>query len=361
MRWLEPISPILGWNGGDEFKTTRMSTVYGHIQTSTDWIMNLPVLMAGTEKATFTKPRAFDPRMIDWKDRRSAVCFISSDGDNVDFAEGGFFRGNEGKSYWGNPDRGKIPFGWSCCFAHLAQLCPEAIEYAAATQTTNDWFVEFGGGYYYPDLFGMERTNRWELLARHAGKTWEQMKECNTRIIGFNVTRFDSPDALKAYEVIAGQMDGLLAILVFQYYPYEGGGGKTFWVKDRNGVEVPVISARYSVWEHSNQRARAGTPAKIAREIRQAVQQTGPAELPRYDWAIAHAWSWFRAAPGPNEHAENMPQEDAAAHGGQRGYAPVLWCAGRLPTEVRIVGPEELAWRIRMKHDPNQTRKLIQE
>ena len=49
MKWLEPLSPILGWNGGDELKTTKMSTVEGHIQTATDWCVNLPVLMAGTE------------------------------------------------------------------------------------------------------------------------------------------------------------------------------------------------------------------------------------------------------------------------------------------------------------------------
>ena len=48
MNWLEPLSPILGWNGGDEFKTTEMSTRWGHIQTATDWCNNLPVLMAGS-------------------------------------------------------------------------------------------------------------------------------------------------------------------------------------------------------------------------------------------------------------------------------------------------------------------------
>jgi hypothetical protein len=362
MKWLEPLSPILGWNGGDEFETTRMSTVCGDIQTATDWAMNLPVLMAGSgEKGGFIRPKGFARRAIDWKDRRSAVCFVGSDGDNVDFAEGSFFRGDDGKSYWGNPDRGKIPIGWSCCFAHLAQLCPEAIEYAAATQTTNDDFVELGGGYYYPDLFGMERTNRWELLAQHARRTWDWMKKSSTHVIGFDVAKFDSPDAVKAYAVIAGQTDALLAILVFQYYPYEGGAGKIFWIKDRNGIEVPVISARYALWEHANGRARAGTPAKLAREIRQTVRQTPAVDLPRYDWVIAHAWSWFRNAPGVDEDAENMPQEDARANGGQRGYTPVLWCAGRLPDDIRVIGPEELAWRIRMQHNPSQTRRLIQD
>ena len=65
------------------------------------------------------------------------------------------------------------------------------------------------------------------------------MKKNNTRMIGFNFANYDSPDARKAYEVFASQTDGLLAIFVFQYSPYEAGAGETFWVKDRNGIELP--------------------------------------------------------------------------------------------------------------------------
>ena len=214
------------------------------------------------------------------------------------------------------------------------------------------------GGYYYPDLFGFKRTNRWELLAQHARRTWSLMKKCNTHAIGFNVAKFDSPDALKAYQIFAGQTDGLLAILVFQYDCYEAGAGKVFWVKDRNGVEVPVISARYSIWHDTNRRPRSGTPAKVAREIRQTVENALRAELPRYDWVNMHAWSWFKKAPGTDENAEDMPEENAEANGGERVYRPVIWCVERLPANVRAVGPEELFWRIRMNHNPEQTRKL---
>jgi hypothetical protein len=362
MKWLEPLAPILGWNNGDEFRTTRLSTIWGHLQTSTDWCMNLPVLMAGTENTTPPRARSFDPRTIVWSDRRSAVSFVDSDGDNVDFSFGDFFRVGNARYYWASPDRGKLPFGWSCCFAHLSQLFPEAMDYAVATQSPQDEFLEWGGGYYYPDLFGRARTNRWELLAQHAQRTWALMKRNNTSIIGFNVSKFNSPDARKAYEIIAGQTDSLLAILVFQYDRYEAGAGETFWVKDRNGLEVPVISARYLIWNHLNHRARAGTPAKVAREIRQTVEQTPPAELPRYDWVNLHAWSWFKPSPGNDEDAEDMPQapqETAAARGGERGYAPVTWCAQRLPSEIRVVSPEELVWRIRMKHHPEQTRQFM--
>jgi hypothetical protein len=358
LAWLKPLSPVLGWNCGDEFANTDLSTGYGHIQTATDWCLNLPVLMAGSEALSFPKQPAFDPRTIDWKEGRSAVSFVDTDGDNVQWLQGNFF---SHPSYWANRERGRIPFGWSCCFDQLAQLCPQAVEYAFETRTTNDSFIEWGGGYYYPDHFARWRANRWELLARHARRTWDLMKKTHTRIIGFNFAQLNSPEAHKACQVFAGQTDGLLAILAFQYYPYEGGAGSVFWVKDGRGVEVPVITARYSIWEHSNHRPRAGTPAKIAREIRQTIQKPIPGELPRYDWVIAHVWSYFKQAPGADENAEDMPQDDAAAKGGVRGYSPVLWCAERLPENIRVVTPEELAWRIRMKHNPAQTRELISQ
>lgn len=355
MKWLEPLSPILGWNGGDEFETTRLSSIYGHLQTASDWCVNLPVLMAASERtpAFIAKvPAPFDPRSIDWSDRRPSVSFILSDGDNVQWLEGNFFHK---PSFWAHPDRGQIPFGWSTCFAQLAQLCPAAIDYALATQAPNDQFLEWGAGYYYPDLFGQARPNGRELLAAHARRSWKFMKETGTRIIAFNAAQADSPAALAAYATIAGETDDLSAILVFQYAPYEAGAGQTFWVRDRRGVEIPVITARYSIWEHSNHRPRSGTPAKVAREIlARAADQP-----PRHDWAIVHAWSYFRAAPGADEEAENMPQDDAPAHGGVRGYNSALFCAQRLPADVRVVTPEEMVWRQRMAHDPAATKQLL--
>ena len=359
MQWLEPLSPILGWSGGnDEFQATRLSSIYGHVQTATNWCINLPVLMAGSEREELPRVNRLDPQTIDFRDRRSAVSFISTDGDNVGWFEAGFFLLN--KEYWRSPDRGRIPFGWSCCFTQLAQLCPPAIDHALATRTDNDWFVEWGGGYYYPDLFASERPDRWNLLARYARRTRVMMEQNGTRIIGFNFSHYDTPDAMKAYEVFARETAGLLAILVFQYTPYEAGGGKTFWVKDRNGVEIPVVTARYSIWEHTNPKPRSGTPAKVAREIRDSVSAAAPGS-PRYDWVITHAWSYFRHAPGADEDAENLQQIDAPVRGGIRGYTPVVWCAERLPASIRVVCPEELIWRIRMQHNPEQTRKLIEE
>jgi hypothetical protein len=357
MKWLDPLSPVLGWNGGDEFKTTELSSRWGHLQTATDWCSNLPVLMAGSENRKYTNLPSGEPPAIDWGDHRSAVSFISTDGDNVQWFQNGFF--STAGDYWGSANRGKIPFGWSCCFAQLSQLCPEPIDLALSTRTPRDSLIEWGGGYYYPDLFGADRPNRWELLAQHARHTCAMMKKTGSRMIGFNVADCRSGDARKAYEVFAGETEGLLAILVFQYSPYEAGAGETFWVKDRNGIEIPVITARYSIWEHSNQRERSGTPAKIAREIKQTVEQTPKERLPRYDWVIDHVWSYFKNSPGTDENAENVAQESALAHNGLRGYRPAEWCAERLPADIRVMSPEEMAWRIRMRHNPSQTNALL--
>jgi hypothetical protein len=359
LKWLEPTSPVLGWNCGDEFAVTDLSSRYGHIQTSTDWCTNLPVLMAGSEKLALPKAKSFDPATIDWRDTRSAVSFINTDGDNVQWLEGNFFSGSESGFYWGNVGRVKIPFGWSTCFAHLAQLCPEAIGQASDTRSPNDSFIEWGGGYYYPDRFGRDRPDRWALLAKHAQRTWALMEATGTRLIGFNCAKIDSADTRKACEVFAGQTDQLLAILVFEYSAYEGGAGRVFWVKDRRGIEVPVMAARYSLWANLNKRERAGTPAKIAHDIRRTVDELARPDLPRYDWVIAHVWSNFRRAPGSDENAENLPAAKGNASEGVRGYEPVTWCAERLPATIRIVSPEELAWRIRMQHDPAQTRRLL--
>ncbi|WP_165249311.1 GxGYxYP domain-containing protein [Paludisphaera soli] len=358
LAWLEPLSPILGWNGGDEFETTRASTVQGHFQTATDWCVNLPVLMAGSRRAAPVKTRPFDPRSIDWDDRRGGVAFVLTDGDNVQWLEGDFFGNAE---FWRSPERGLIPFGWSTCFAHLTQLVPAAVDHAAATQGAADSFLEWGGGYYYPDLFARDRPDRWALLARHARRTGELMARNGTPIVGFNFADARSADARKACEVFAAEVDGLLGILAFQYAPYEGGAGEVFWVKDRAGVEIPVVTARYSIWAEANDRPRAGTPAKVAREIRETAEAAPPTDAPRLDWAVVHAWSWFLRAPGPDEEAENTPQDDARARGARRGYAPAAWCAERLPDSVRAVAPEELLWRLRERRAPEPTRRLIRE
>lgn len=366
LAWLEAPAAILGWIGGDEFQATRLATIHGHFQTATSLCLNLPVLMAGAHEAPAPQLPRFDPRGIDWNDARSTLSMFSSDGDNLLFFSNGFFRNSP--YYWSTPGRGKMPFAWTAPLAHVVQLCPQPLEYALETRTPNDWFVEWHGGYYYPDLFASERSDRWTVLATQARRTWAQMRRSGANLIGYNIRHYDSPDAMKAYETIIGQTDGLLALLAFQYSPYNAGAGRVMWFKDSRGVDVPVITLRYQVWWNLNKRANTGTPAKIAREVRESAEQAAPRDLPRHDWGMVHVWSYFKETLGLNEDAENLPPKKELPPsvtyeklGGVRGLAPSLWMADRLPASIHLVSPQEMAWRIRMQHDPATTKKLIQE
>lgn len=366
MAWVKPLSPILGWMRGDEFKATRQATVQGLFQTASSLVPNLTILSAGAQDARIPHVQRLDPHKINWNDDRSTVCFFTSDGDNVSYATSTFFGDQNRNYYWSNPKRGMIPFGWSFPTAHLVQLCPQALEYAVQTETSNDWLIEWHGGYYYPDLFAIERTNRWELLGEQAARTWALMQKSGEHIIGFNIRYLDRPDARKAFQTIAANTDGLLGILAFQYSPYNAGAGEVFWVKDKRGIDIPVVTLRYQIWWHMENRNNAGTPAKVARFITDSVKTASPADLPRNDWAMVQVWSYFKNTPGTNEVAEDLPRkqdlkkgEQYEDLGGVRGYSPVLWCAERLPESIHVVSPDEMLWRIRMKHNPEQTKKLI--
>ena len=121
-----------------------------------------------------------------------------------------------------------------------------------------------------------------------------------------------------------------------------------------------MITARYSIWEHSNSRERSGTPAKVAREIKQTVEQTPHEKLPRYDWVIAHVWSYFKESPGTDENAEQLSQENATTNWNTGLFAGSL-VRRTFASHIRVISPEEMVWRMRMKHDPSQTKEFMNQ
>ena len=358
MAWLDPLSPILGWNCGDEFKQTVVPSEYSHFQTATNWCLNLPLLSAGSEQAEIKKVHNLDPSQIDWSDTRSTAAFVMSDGDNVLWYMGGFFRTVE-KRYWNSPDHGRFPIGWTSCLTQLIQLCPAIVDYAVSTQPEESAFLEGPGGYFYPDHFGKRRPEP-DLLARHAQRVWANMNRVGGKILCVICRDLSSIDSMQAFETFAHEMPGLWGILAFQYEPYEGGGGKVFWVHRPDGIEIPVVTAKYAIWANANTLGpRIGTPAKVARLINASTRTTEHQETDTDHWTIVHAWSYFKHAPGDDENAENIPQIDATSQGGTRGATPVQWCVERLDPSIHVVTPEELVWRLRMRHNQEQTEKIL--
>jgi hypothetical protein len=350
LAWLNPLTPILGW-GEDEWTYTRLVSQYGHFQTACNWSINEHLLCAGTESWTPSRRfKSIDPAEIDWNDKRPAAAFVMSDGDNVQWLMGNFCLH---KDYWAAPLSGRFPFGWTTCVAEMMSICPEVVEYLVHTQKAGASVVEYGAGYHFPDIFGALRPEP-DLLARHARRVSETMGKSGIRIFGFICINVDSPEARAAYEIYAREIDGLAGMLAVQFTPYEGGEGRIYWVKNRAGVDIPVVTARYSLWANLDFPG-SGTPARIARLINEDAQKAIAAGETTGSWTIVHSWSSFGKIRGNDEKGENVTK-GAKVTG--VGVAPTKWCLDRLSPGVHVVGIEELVWRLRMQHDPQTTQQL---
>jgi len=352
---LRPGSPVLGWGIGDEAALTGPSSRWGAFQTATNWCANLPPLSAPSDHPLDPLPKSGARlRDLDWDEASRFVSFVLSDGDNVQWLMLNFCLGPQAQQYWGCPDRGKMPFGWTIPLMDLAQLCPYTLDYLRETATERDDFVLLSGGYYYPDWFGANRPGE-EVLAAHAARMGKYMAAGGVRVLMVNVQDWDSPEALRAYRCYARHIPALRGILAVQYFPYTGGGGAVQWVSDGRGQEIPVVSARFALWSHSG-RPREGGPRRVAQSIREWAAAPAARPEDRFSWVVDHCWSWFRRiGPGEPIEQEEVDQNPGGDTDLARGYRPARWCAEALPSHVRVVTPEELLLRLRLSARPLPT------
>lgn len=350
LAWLNPLSTVAGWNIGDENKHTSLLSRYGQVHTAANWSLNIPFLSA-TSKPSKTRPdRMFDPSTIDWN-MKNAVCFTLSDGDNVGWFMGDFCLN---KHYWSNPYHGDFAFGWTTCLASLSEASGITADYLFRTQRPNTTLIEFAGGYHFPDEFGKDRPEK-DLVERHARRVSEKMNAQGLRVFGFICRDLDSPAAMKAYEIYAREIENLAGMIAIQYHPYEGGNGDVYWFKNKQGIEIPVVTAKYSIWSHANRR-ESGTPAQIAKTVNEDARAAAAKDSQLNAWGIVHAWSSFHKIEGNDVRAENANYMEP---GTGTALTAVKWCIDRLEPGIQVVCPEELIWRIRMLHNPEQTKAAI--
>ncbi len=320
---------VLGWGTDDEFKHIASASRQGGIETVSNWTRNLSFLSAGAKNYQPKKIHSLNPATIDWDDTRRTVSFMLSDGDNTGWMLNSFWK----KPYYGSEQTGDFPMGFSAALAQMAQMAPVVIDRLAETQPDNVSLIEFSGGYFYPDLFAEDRGNRENLLRTYAQQLNTQMKKTGARLLCFIVKDSASAAAQAAYQVFAEEIESLAGMLVMDYVPYHKGGGEIHWAKTRDGIEIPAVTARFCMWENMN-RPNSGSPEQIATFINE--------DKSPHSWTAVHAWS---------RHGEKEI----------RGTAAAAACVDHLDSEVHAVTPEEMIWRIRMEHHPEQTQMLLEQ
>lgn len=364
LAWLEPGSPILGWGLGDEFLQTEPASRWAHFQTATNWCANLPILATEpvTPSLARTWRKAANRRVIwelPWEQDVHYAAFVMTDGDNVQWLMGNFLGGEE-DSWWASPARGRFPMGWTACQADLAQLSPYTLGRLASTAKPNDDLVLYGGGYYYPDLFGKSRPGPTDWLRQHAERIAPYMRLAGSRAFAVNCARWDGAEARRAYALYARKLPNLAGVLAVQYAPYTAGAGRVLWFPNAQGAPIPVVSARFALWSHTNT-PQDGSPAIIAERLN-ALPSAGPPETEdRFTWITVHCWSYFmepsreRTGPPEDPYTEQVDQAAARERGARRGLWPVLWCRERLAPHVRVVTPTDLLLLMRLRTRPGET------
>lgn len=349
--WLQPNSPIYGASNYDEGRTAEIISKYGNNWIPYDWGYNTGITsLCYPDRQSDIHCKDFDPTTIDFSnnDAMDFVNFYLSDGDNVQWEL------NDFRATWwlhGKVVPTKTAFGLSV--GQISQIAPSYLVQLFSEQNSCTSVFE-RGSYYFLDVLGI-RKDREAILWQMAQETAAQMKAANVRILGtVSWESTSSKDAKLGYQALVDANDYLEGIITIAYSPYAKSSGEILWIKNKKGIDIPVIRTTYSIWnlgDHNN--SDEGTPAYIARKLNEHKNQ--------FNLVCLHCWSKFQDNGGSDDElSENILNPDAYSYDNViHSSGAAEKCIERLDDKIQVVSLQELIWRIRMKYRPEQTKQLL--
>jgi len=156
LNWLEPLSPVLGWEQGlGEDAFVQPISESGNMMVPSDWMHNPTMMSASYENNQPGLATVTNPNFIDFSDSLHYASFFLTDGDNVQWMMNNF----RIDDYYSSVLNTDIKMGFGLPVANLAMLSPGQLDLLFNEQVPNNTLMEFGGGgYYYPDNFGKNKT-----------------------------------------------------------------------------------------------------------------------------------------------------------------------------------------------------------
>ena len=321
LAWLQPNVPVYGWEQGvseDQF-VARISKS-GHPMIPCDWSYNHSLTsLLYTERQQPVQAQSFNPKFIDFGKKRNYVSFFLSDGDNIQWMMQDF-----ATSFYDVPEAIEVKMSYGLPVSTLSMMAPAQLHNLMNLRRDECSVLEMlGGGYYYIDTYS-QNNNRNDNLKVAAERLAVSMRRYHVGLLGVMAMDVKSVASKEAYQAFVDANDRLEGIIALQYSPYAGGGGEVFWVTNKNGYDIPVITVRYSLWDRIHE--REGSPDFIASKLK------AEAQVESFSAICVHAWSRFE--------------------GNAHGAAAARLCAGKLDGRFEVVNMQELVWRLRMSRHP---------
>lgn len=328
LAWLQPNVPVYGWEQGvseDQF-VARISKS-GHPMIPCDWSYNHSLTsLLYTERQQPVQAQSFNPKFIDFGKKRNYVSFFLSDGDNIQWMMQDF-----ATSFYDVPEAIEVKMSYGLPVSTLSMMAPAQLHNLMNLRRDECSVLEMlGGGYYYIDTYS-QNNNRNDNLKIAAERLAVSMRRYHVGLLGIMAMDVKSAASKEAYQAFVDANDRLEGIIALQYSPYAGGGGEVFWVTNKNGYDIPVITVRYSLWDRIHE--REGSPDFIASKLK------AEAQVESFSAICVHAWSRFE--------------------GNAHGAAAARLCAGKLDGRFEVVNMQELVWRLRMSRHPEQTLEYL--
>lgn len=332
--WLEPNAPVLGWEQVSEDKFVDKVSRYAATMLAADISYNHSLTSAGAvQRQEQLLATVIDPSTIDYEAEGNYVSFFMSDGDNYQFVTNDLFV----EDYYGAPSSALSKMSFELCSQSLCQLAPDRFKQIYQSQKSNSTLMEcFGGGYFYIDTYSLNKGDRAENLKVLAERTAKHMRQHRLKVLHLMAWDWESDEAKQAYQAFIDANDQLEGIVTVEYNPYSGGRGAMLWFENKAGYDIPVVSAKYALWQDNNNATDGtGDPETLAGYLKDSDCKSDLS----FAAIVVHAWSEFDGF-GPAE--------------------STLDCIYKSPDSVKPVSMQELIWRIRMEYRPEQTMAFLE-
>lgn len=215
-------------------------------------------------------------------DQVHTVTLLMTDGDNVQWMVDDFYTD---LNFWGSPDRGLIPLGWTLSAA-LADLAPPIMStlYASSSRPNassgmlgSDTFVAAtsGVGYAYPDL---ESTSLLQNFARLSSAYMTKADLSLLNVLGLSYSKSAATELLS--------QSSIDALLWYDYASYSALNGNVTWISVQQGsgkVQKPVIGGRFQLWDGIFDNVTS-LASKLLAQKRDASTVAGYSLIPVHVW-----------------------------------------------------------------------------